>query len=467
MTYHNNDDHPFLRTLSHTHNWDAPDFNLSHWQGHSMMFQHPLDVYQHDFNRPLPAHGHDWNREFESTPPAFHLTHDSTYPPYHSPGEDLQRPYYSSPSTLYNSSSASSDRLSPSIGSRASSLLPCSDPCQFEVTGPGLDHTSYSDGAYADAPCVAMQHVQKTADAMNEEPIEEYNGYDAYEPQELVPLASEDYEPSSSACHQLPIPIAQADTSIDESASEPEPELAPEPELESEYEPDPAPAARRSRARKQQPHAATKSINRVSKRPLIPTTTKASSTPRDTPRAFHCPLAPYGCPSAFNAKNEWKRHALTQHFRLGFWRCDQCTDSPERPNDFNRKDLFVQHVRRMHPTNAAMPSTGSSKKKGRANGRVGKVATVEAALNKIATRCYQRTLSAPESCACIFCEEKFEGEGAMEIWTEHVGKHMESRRKEGLDPVAVADWREDKELESWLLLHEKIGQGKEGLEVLK
>ena len=37
---------------------------------------------------------------------------------------------------------------------------------------------------------------------------------------------------------------------------------------------------------------------------------------------------------------------MTQHFRMGFWRCDQCTDSPDRPNDFNRKDLFVQHVRR-------------------------------------------------------------------------------------------------------------------------
>lgn len=313
-----------------------------------------------------------------------------------------------------------------------------------------------------------MQHVQKTADTMNEEPIEDYNsGYDVFEPQELVPAAPEGYEPSPSAYRRLPIPIAQADP-YDESASEPEPESMPEPEPESEYEPEPAPAARRSRARKQQPPAATRNNNRITKRPSITTTTKAPSTPRqDNPRAFFCPLAPYGCSSAFNAKNEWKRHALTQHFRLGFWRCDQCTDSPERPNDFNRKDLFVQHVRRMHPTNAAMPSTSNSKKKGRAHGRGGRVATVEAALNKIAARCYQRTLTAPESCACIFCEDRFEGEGAMEIWTEHVGKHMESRRKEGLDPVDVADWRNDEELETWLLLHEKIVKGKGGLEVSK
>lgn len=35
--------------------------------------------------------------------------------------------------------------------------------------------------------------------------------------------------------------------------------------------------------------------------------------------------------------------------RLGFWRCDQCPDVHCKPNDFNRKDLFIQHVRRMHP----------------------------------------------------------------------------------------------------------------------
>jgi hypothetical protein len=104
----------------------------------------------------------------------------------------------------------------------------------------------------------------------------------------------------------------------------------------------------------------------------------------------------------------------------------------------------------MHPTNTAVPVPNNSKKKGRVQDNV---ATVEAALNEIAERCYQLTHSAPESCCCVFCEETFEGEGAMEGRTEHVGKHLETRRKEGLDPVAVGDWREDKELESWMLLH--------------
>lgn len=156
---------------------------------------------------------------------------------------------------------------------------------------------------------------------------------------------------------------------------------------------------------------------------------------------------------------------MTQHFRMGFWRCDQCTDSPDRPNDFNRKDLFVQHVRRMHPANTAVPALNSSKKKSRAQGKT--TTTMEAALNRIAERCYQLTHSAPESCCCVFCEETFEGEGAMEARIEHVGKHMESRRKEGLDPVAVGDWHEDEDLEPWLLRHGMIVRKKGVLEVSK
>lgn len=55
----------------------------------------------------------------------------------------------------------------------------------------------------------------------------------------------------------------------------------------------------------------------------------------------------------------------------------------------------------------------------------------------------------------------------MEARIEHVGKHMESRRKEGLDPVAVGDWHEDEDLEPWLLRHGMIVRKKGVLEVSK
>lgn len=434
-------------------------FDVSHWPEHQLGPQRPLDLYYHFSNGPQLMGDQGWVRDLDITSPAYHLFSSSRYPSYHSPNEELQHPYYSSPSTRYNSSSAGSDRLSPSIGSRASSLLPSPETCYIEV--PGLEFTPNSDGFYEDSPCVAMQNVQKSADAMNEDSVDDYNGYE-YEPQELVPAASEYHEPATSAYGQLPIPVAHQDAR-DESPSEPSPEPAPESEPDSDYEADPVPTTRRRRAPKK-PSNGTGGHNGVNKRRLTQQTTKPSRRSRGTPRAFLCPLAPYGCKSAFNAKNEWKRHAMTQHFRMGFWRCDQCTDSPDRPNDFNRKDLFVQHVRRMHPTNTVVPTISDSKKKGRVQGRV---ATVEAALNKIAERCYQLTHSAPESCCCVFCEETFEGEGAMESRTEHVGKHMESRRKEGLDPVAVVDWREDGELESWLLRHGMVVRKKGGLEVSK
>lgn len=298
---------------------------------------------------------------------------------------------------------------------------------------------------------------------LNEDPMDDFNHF--YEPQELVPAAPDDYDSPSSAHRQLPIPIARMET-YDEPLSEPE--TVPEPEPESEYEPGPAPTVRRRRTPRSGPLAAAKRRNGVAKRPSTQRPKSPPSLPpvhpsQETPRAFLCPLAPYGCTAAFNAKNEWKRHALTQHFRLGFWRCDQCTQQPDRPNDFNRKDLFVQHVRRMHPTDRTMP-TGNSKKKARAQGRI---AAVGAALDKTAERCYQNKHPVPESCCCVFCEESFEGETALESRTEHVGKHMEARKRDGLSPVAVGDWNEDKELESWLLRHKMIARKNGSLEVSK
>lgn len=442
----------------------SEDFDVSHWLGYPPVPQRPVEMYYHFSSEHQLLEGQDWIQYPNSASPACHPFPTSKYPSYHSPNAEPQHPYYSSPSTLYNnSSSASSDRLSPSIASRASSLLPSPHLCHVEVSG--LEFASYSDGYYENSPCVAMQNIQKTADTMNEDPVDDYTGYEyePQEPQELVPVASEHSEPTPSVYGQFPIPVAHQE-SLNGSSSEPSPEPTPASDPESDYNPCPSPAARRRRAAKQPSTPVTRGHNRVTKRRLPQNLAKPSRSSQETPRAFLCPLAPYGCKSAFNAKNEWKRHAMTQHFRMGFWRCDQCTDSPDRPNDFNRKDLFVQHVRRMHPTNTAVLAPNNSKKKGRVQD---KVATVEAALNKIAERCYQLTHSAPESCCCVFCEETFEGEGAMESRTEHVGKHMESRRKEGSEPVAVEDWREDKELESWLLLNGMVVRKNGVLEVSK
>lgn len=438
------------------------EVDVTHWPEYPLMSQRPLEVHYGFSSGIQLADSYEWIPDLNITSSAHQIFSHSRYPTFQSPHEELQHPYYSSPPTLYNNSSASSDRLSPSLGSRASSQLPSPHFCHVDV--PGLAFTPCGDGTYEDSSCVAMENIQKTADTMNEDPVDNYNSYE-YEPQELQFVASEYCESTVAAYGQTPIPVAHQETR-DTSPSEPSPEPAPKSEPDSDYEADPGRTARRRRGAPKKPSSATKGHNGVNKRRLTQQTTRPSRSRQDNPRAFLCPLAPYGCKSAFNAKNEWKRHAMTQHFRMGFWRCDQCIDSSDRPNDFNRKDLFVQHVRRMHPAHTTVPAHSNSKKKnGRAQGKA--TTTMEAALNNIAERCYQLTQSAPESCCCVFCEEMFEGEGAMEARVEHVGKHMESRRKEGLDPVAVGDWREDEELEAWLLLHGMIVRKKGGLEVSK
>ena len=171
-------------------------------------------------------------------------------------------------------------------------------------------------------------------------------------------------------------------------------------------------------------------------------------------RPFTCTFRIYGCPSTFGSKNEWKRHVSSQHLRLGFWRCnlDRCLpqqkvdgrveddDDDEEElifNDFNRKDLFMQHLRRMHRSSA---SSSTANKAG-----------LSTSLEDLTQRCFMAIRNPPPRSVCGFCtteggnEVMFEGPGAWESRMEHVGRHLESghgREKE---------WVEDQNLKKWLV----------------
>ena len=196
-----------------------------------------------------------------------------------------------------------------------------------------------------------------------------------------------------------------------------------------------------------------------------------SSTPNDAFRPFVCPLAPYGCSGTFTSKNEWKRHINSQHICTGFWRCDLCPDRPARPNDFNRKDLFTQHLRRMHnpmpppPSLANNPSQASGaaasspthrrqsasapSHRRRSSGAtaVGPASPAgpsndefERNLDAVRSRCWVQLRETPQHLACVFCsarlgpggqeladtpvEASFSGATCCEGWLEHVGKHL-------------------------------------------
>ncbi|PSK55721.1 hypothetical protein B9Z65_4599 [Elsinoe australis] len=172
---------------------------------------------------------------------------------------------------------------------------------------------------------------------------------------------------------------------------------------------------------------------------------------------FPCPLAPYGCTSSFGSKNEWKRHVNTQHLRLDLWRCDQCGDRDTRPNDFNRKDLFIQHLRRMHHKPGQGCGHGhsgsiSSEMGSRATSRARSLAPGESddpAIAAAEQRCHIRLRQPPAKSCCLFCDATFEGPGSWEERMEHVGRHLEQDKKEGREAPVTEAWRVDLGFEQW------------------
>ncbi len=199
-------------------------------------------------------------------------------------------------------------------------------------------------------------------------------------------------------------------------------------------------------------------------------------------RPFTCPFARYACPATFGSKNEWKRHVSSQHLRLGIYRCDIGACVPrtnhvhrrksssasnaskrneEAPgsshNDFNRKDLFTQHIRRMHgPSNAK------------------DTAAFDATLESIRERCWMRLREPPPRSSCGYCLSSspslttnnqnhnhqqqpltFTGPTSWDERMEHVARHLEQG-------TAAEPEREDIALRDWMLaqgLLQRVGSG--------
>lgn len=173
-------------------------------------------------------------------------------------------------------------------------------------------------------------------------------------------------------------------------------------------------------------------------------------------RPFPCTFAQYNCAAAFTSKNEWKRHISTKHIQLGFWRCDMCPPSPgiDQPvfNDFNRKDLFTQHLRRMHggippSTPGKDPQTPGSEQPP----STPQPSLTEDQIQEIQKRCYKQLRDPPPISNCVFCTRVFQGPNSWEERLEHVGGHFERDRKNGINTVDITTWREDPALRDYLL----------------
>ncbi|KAK3686085.1 hypothetical protein B0T22DRAFT_240973 [Podospora appendiculata] len=139
-------------------------------------------------------------------------------------------------------------------------------------------------------------------------------------------------------------------------------------------------------------------------------------------RPFPCAFSFAGCTSTFGSKNEWKRHIASQHLCLQYYRCSSCPQgsADSKGNEFNRKDLFTQHLRRMHAPFAI--------KKAIPKGDNGKLqAEWDTHVKEMQASCLVTRRQPPQRSACpkSDCQSIFEGPGSWDEWTEHVGRHME------------------------------------------
>ena len=339
---------------------------------------------------------------------------------------------------------------------------------------------SQSDGGFADkVSCISLSDLQHYPDAPQEQAISDTlqveQGARAVPPWSAsYPLEVDLAETGHSHDHKDSITTSEDETLLDADGEDID-ENEQDDYNDDTYEPRRVRSstmnARRRSATQQKPKPTTRghkrstssasSDKKITKTPYTQTNrprcknSKGESAPGSPPngtndgsstvRPFPCPLAGYSCTSAFGSKNEWKRHISSQHLRLGFWRCDLCADHTERHNDFNRKDLFTQHLRRMHGD--LLQASLNRTRAGAANARDAAM-DVEADTVK---RCYRALRQAPMVSSCLFCTQRFEGAGSWEERVEHVGRHFETQRKAGKEPVPVEQWMEDAALEEWLV----------------
>lgn len=145
------------------------------------------------------------------------------------------------------------------------------------------------------------------------------------------------------------------------------------------------------------------------------TTTAAATT-----HTFPCTFAFAGCPYSFNSKNEWKRHVTSKHMCFYYWECRVGSCSPPgQGGRFNRKDLFAQHLRRMHSLSSVLLAR-DSKAKGDWDRRL------ECLLEE--GRRLGRAPINGVKCPVPGCSGRWEGQRSWEERMEHVARHWEGAR---------------------------------------
>lgn len=159
---------------------------------------------------------------------------------------------------------------------------------------------------------------------------------------------------------------------------------------------------------------------------------------------YFCIFHAEGCHEQFGCKNEWVRHVRVQHIRLETWRCeiDQCGGrgsredalprGAKRNNDYGRKDLFLEHVRRIHKKLYHSCPEGEQRKE---------------FLSKLQAKSRMDLRRPPSDLACPCCPSPFLGN--FDAWLEHAAKGMEDKPEL---------WRNfcERRLQAWMITEELL-----------
>ena len=166
-----------------------------------------------------------------------------------------------------------------------------------------------------------------------------------------------------------------------------------------------------------------------------------------------CVFAFAGCTSLWKSKNEWKRHAMTQHLVLESYCCRLCKrDDSTTANGgsasashakgkaklgkntawmmvdgqvgqvFNRKDLFTQHVKRMHEATFTKKCGGKSGNQGRDKKAFDDWIKAQQEGARFNTG---RVALDNSYCPKDGCGMKFEGKKGWDDRLEHIWKHLD------------------------------------------
>ncbi|KAL6921964.1 hypothetical protein ACHAP8_003432 [Fusarium lateritium] len=171
-------------------------------------------------------------------------------------------------------------------------------------------------------------------------------------------------------------------------------------------------------------------------------------------RPFTCVFHFAGCTQVFANKNEWKRHVSAQHLNLNYWLCTSgscgnsasiskgASDSPTHCRVFRRKDLYTQHIRRMH----APPEVAQADKKDKAFPLEWMAQEKDLQDNALRQRCTLPTfLRCPaEGCTTVFDN----GPRTWDSRMEHVAIHLE-RAANNKEPPVIFGGDNDEALTQW------------------